>query len=153
MKRKSLFLVWLYTFITFCVYLLYWLFDSMKVINQLKEKTVFSIKKESTLMVGLFVIYLVLFSRHYLTIIKVTNQIIENGLFIITSVIALIWVIKLITLLYKIAVNIFELEKNLNIDNKCKPSLIFILFLLYFTVIPYLQKHLNSVIIKKIGIA
>lgn len=151
MKEKSWWKVYLITLITLGIYSLYWVLDTMGQINHLYGKAYFNIKRRVILLGVLLMGYILDFIGLIFYVVdgldeptSMTAGILAS--FIIAAILTTIWVVILIIYIIQIARAIANIQEQLKIAPKIEVVLSGILFILWWSAIPYIQENLNKII-------
>lgn len=133
------------------VYFFYWIYRMMRDINSLSSSPVFKIKRIIRFSVMYLFVYCILFA--YLGLLLITRnqerepQILSYSIFL--WVMSFGWIAFGAYLLFKISEALSQIQKKHALTLIASPNRAILLFFLCFLVVPYLQKHLNSLLIQK----
>jgi len=149
MKNRKPVLVFLFMFLTFGIYILYWLFSLIEEINAYNKEEKIKYKNTIIKFICIFSTVVILFSIMILSFdLSVNNEI--NGstiiLYLICWVLCLYWIITIVKTLWKISIELQQIQIKNNIIAPIEPILTVVLFFIYFIGIIYLQSHINKTV-------
>ena len=140
----SFILVWL----TGGLYLFYWLYRMMRDVNNMSSSQVFRIRRIIWGAVAYLVCFVALFSICCSSFVgrEAAFTPVGIGLLLICWFMAMGWLCGVGYLLVKISKCISTFQTQRGLTRRASPGLSVLLLFVYYTVVPYLQSQMNSVL-------
>ncbi|MDQ2088232.1 hypothetical protein RBH29_17550, partial [Herbivorax sp. ANBcel31] len=144
LKKRKPVIVYLLTLITMSLYFFFWMFQLMSELNTLSRKRVFNIKRKVIVIFSILIPYILIFIL--LGNPAVIKTLYFFILFLLGFALVILWLIIIIRNLIQISNQISIIEADNSIENRISKDKTILLFFLYFTVIFYIQSHMNTII-------
>jgi threonine/homoserine/homoserine lactone efflux protein len=155
MKKRKPVLVWLFSLLTGGIYLIYWLFSLIEEINAYNKKEKINYKKtviKFSVVLSLFFILILLciFFAESLSNNNTESMPVMIIMFLVMILVCWIvgvcWIVLILKTIWKIAVELRQIQIENNVISPIETSLSVILIFLYFANFIYLQSHINRTV-------